>query len=107
MRLHFVAVFLVLALAAGCQSGPRSSDGPDIRWPGIAQRRDTGFDRRTWNGTPIALVGRLLEALPERVDSAAEHRLARNILVTMADAPPDARDSNAFISLRVAKLMAI
>ena len=107
MRLHLIFVLFAVALASGCASAPNGPRGPDVRWLGTAQTRETGFDRRTWNGTPVSLVGRLIDALPDRIESAAEHRLARNILVTMADAPPGARDSNAFVSLRAAKLIAM
>ena len=107
MRSHAILVLFVLATAAGCATAPKLSDRADIRWPGIAQRRETNFDRRTWNGTSVELIGRLMEKLPDRIDSLAEHRLARNILVTVADAPPDARDGSAFIPLRVAKLMSM
>src|SRR5579883_266702 len=107
MRSHSIIVLLALAFAAGCGTTSRQSGTADVRWPGIAQRLETDFDRRTWNGTSVRLVGQLLEDIPDRIDSAAEHRLARNILVTMADAPPDAPDSSAFIALRTAKLMAM
>jgi hypothetical protein len=107
MRFHPIIVLLALVFVAGCGTMSRQSGTADIRWPGIAQRRETDFDRRTWNGTSVRLVGQLLEGIPDRIDSAAEHRLARNILVTVADAPPDARDSSAFIALRTAKLMAM
>lgn len=105
MRLHLIVVAFVLAFAAGCQTVPGGPDKPDIRWLGIAQRRETDFDRRTWDGTPVRLVGRLLEGLPDRIDSAAEHKLARNILVTTADAPPGDEDSSFLVAVRVAKLM--
>src|ERR1700759_2780611 len=80
-----IAAASALVLTAGCQ-GPVSQDRTH-EWVGTLPRRDTGFDRRTWQDTSAATVRRLIERLPDRIDSAAEHRLARNLLVSITDAP--------------------
>ena len=97
------AAALVLALTAGCQ-GPA---GPADRrvWVGTLPRRDTGFDQRTWQDTSAGTVRQLMERLPDRIDSAAGHRLARNLLISIADAPHGDDDSGEMVALRVAVLM--
>jgi tetratricopeptide (TPR) repeat protein len=103
---QFRVVFGVfgLLLIAGCQ-GPGAPDSRPRLWAGTAQVRDTDFDRRTWHGTTADTVRRLMERLPDRIESAAQHRLARNLLVSVADAPQGAEDSAALLSLRVDALM--
>jgi hypothetical protein len=50
---------------------------------------------------------RLMAALPDRIDSAAEHELAKNLLVSIADAPPGDDGGDRLLSLRVRKLLAM
>jgi hypothetical protein len=97
----------VLGAPASGRSGSlrgSGATGPDS--VGILPERDTDFDRRTWRDTSFALVVRLLGALPDRIDSAAEHELAKNLLVSIADAPPGDDGGSKLLSLRVQKLLA-
>lgn len=103
VQLH-IAAGVILLLAAGCQA-PVGREARNRPWVGTAKVRDTDFDRRTWHGTAADTVRALMERLPDRIDSAAEHRLARNLLVSVADAPQGAEDSAALLSLRVDALM--
>jgi len=97
------AAALVLALTAGCQ-GPAGSADRGM-WVGTLPRRDTGFDQRTWQDTSVGTVRQLMERLPDRIDSAAEHRLARNLLISIAAAPHGDDDGGEILALRVAALM--
>ena len=97
------AAALALALTAGCQ-GPAGSADHRV-WIGTLPRRDTGFDQRTWQDTSVGTVRQLMERLPDRIDSAAEHRLARNLLISIADAPHGDDDGSEVLALRVAALM--
>jgi hypothetical protein len=74
---------------------------------GTLPERDTGFDRKTWNDTPFTLVLRLTEAMPDRIDSAAEHELAKNLMLSIADAPPGDDGDSHLLELRVRKLLAL
>lgn len=85
--------------------GGSGATGPNS--VGILPERDTDFDRKTWADTRFNLVVQLLERLPERIDSAAEHELARNLLVSIADAPPGDDGGSAILRLRVRKLLAL
>ena len=100
-----IAAAFLLLLTAGCQ-GPASSERPH-EWVGTLPRRDTGFDRRTWQDTSVTTVNQLMERLPDRIDSAAEHRLARNLLISITDAPQGDDGGNALLALRVEALMRI
>lgn len=92
-------------------AGPASSlggsgaTGPDS--VGILPQRDTDFDRKTWNGTEFGIVLQLMEQLPDRISSAAEHELARNLLVSIADAPPGDDGGSRLLEMRVRKLLAL
>jgi hypothetical protein len=92
-------------------AGPASSlggsgaTGPDS--VGTLPERDTDFGRNTWRNTPFALVLELMEALPDRIDSAAEHGLARNLLVSIGDAPPGDDGGSRLLEIRVRKLLAL
>jgi hypothetical protein len=90
---------------AGCQ-GPGAGDRTH-EWAGTLPRRDTGFDRRTWQDTSASTVRQLVERLPDRIDSAAEHRLARNLLISITDAPQGDDGNGEVLALRVAALMRI
>jgi len=100
-----VAAAFLIAFVAGCQGA-----GPADRtheWVGTLPRRDTGFDRRTWQDTSAGTVRQLIERLPDRIDSAAEHRLARNLLISITDAPQGDDGGGAVLALRVEALMRI
>lgn len=92
-------------------SGPASSLGGSgatgADSVGTLPERDTGFDRKTWNDTPFSLVLDLMEALPERIDSAAEHQLTKNLLVSIGDAPPGDDGDSRLLEIRVRKLLAL
>jgi hypothetical protein len=93
-----------IVLLAGCHTAAP----PTVRtqtWAGTAQVRETDFDRRTWHGTSVAVVRQLMERFPDRIQSAAQHRLARNLLVSVADAPQGGTGGDALIALRVDALM--
>jgi hypothetical protein len=85
--------------------GGSGATGPDS--VGTLPQRDTDFDRRTWRDTSFPLVMRLMAALPDRIDSAAEHELAKNLLVSIGDAPPGDDGGDRLLSLRVRKLLAM
>jgi hypothetical protein len=74
---------------------------------GILPARDTGFGRTTWRYTPFRTVVSLMERLPERIDSAASHELAKNLLVSIADAPTGDDGGSGLLTLRVRKLLAM
>jgi hypothetical protein len=74
---------------------------------GILPARDTGFGRATWRYTSFTTVVGLLERLPERIDSAAQHELAKNLLVSIADAPTGDDGGSRLLELRVRKLLAM
>jgi hypothetical protein len=100
-----VAAAFLLVLTAGCQGqapGERTHE-----WVGTLPRRDTGFDKRTWQDTSVTTVNQLMERLPDRIDSAAEHRLARNLLISITDAPQGDDGGGALLALRVEALMRI
>jgi hypothetical protein len=98
-----VALALVLVLMAGCQ--PTGPGDRDRVWVGTLPRRDTDFDRRTWQDTQAGVVRQLMERLPDRIESASEHRLARNLLISIADAPQGDDNSDQFVALRVSELI--
>ena len=103
IQLRRSAAALVLVLTVGCQ--PARLDDRNGEWIGTLPRRDTGFDRRTWQDTSDNVVRQLLERLPDRIESASEHRLARNLLISITDAPRGDEDSGEFLALRVDELM--
>ncbi len=74
---------------------------------GTAPARDTDFDRNTWRGSNFATVLRLMAALPDRIDSAGQHELARNLLVSIADAPSGDDGGTQLLEIRVRKLLAM
>ncbi|MDB5393884.1 MAG: Antifreeze glycopeptide polyprotein precursor [Rhodospirillales bacterium] len=74
---------------------------------GILPARDTDFGRATWRYTPFATVVGLMERLPERIDSAAQHELGKNLLVSIADAPVGDDGGSRLLQLRVRKLLAM
>jgi hypothetical protein len=92
-------------------SGPAASlggsgaTGPDS--VGILPARDTDFERTTWRYTQFGTVLGLMEQLPDRIDSAAEHELARNLLVAIADAPSGDDGGSRLLEVRVRKLLAM
>src|ERR1700722_5942475 len=103
---HFrrISAILGLVMAAGCQ-GPAGPDSPNHMWVGTLPMRDTGFDRRTWQDTSVDVVRPLMERLPDRIPSAAEHRLARNLLISIADAPRGDDGNSSLLARRVEVLM--
>jgi hypothetical protein len=74
---------------------------------GTLPERDTGFDLKTWRDTSFDSVLSLIDALPNQIDSAAEHQLARNLLVSIADAPRGDDGSGRMLEKRVLKLLAL
>ena len=74
---------------------------------GILPARDTDFSRATWRYTSFNTVLGLMRALPDRIDSAAEHELAKNLLVSIADAPQGDDGGSRLLSVRVQKLFAM
>ena len=74
---------------------------------GISPARDTDFDRNTWKYTSFGTVLSLMQTLPDRIDSAAGHELAKNLLVSIADAPQGDDRSGRLLSLRVRKLFSM
>jgi hypothetical protein len=74
-------------------------------WAGTLPMRQTGFDRRTWQDTSIDVVRPLMGRLPDRIPSAAEHRLARNLLISIADAPQGDEGGDTLLTRRVEVLM--
>src|SRR6185503_949324 len=105
VQLRRITAGFILILTAGCQ-GPGTSDRTH-EWVGTLPRRDTGFDRRTWQDTSAATVRQLIGRLPDRIDSAAEPRLARNLLVSITDAPRGDDADGETLALRVETLMRI
>jgi hypothetical protein len=74
---------------------------------GILPARDTDFGRETWRYNNFTTVLGLMRALPDRIDSAAEHELAKNLLVSIADAPQGDDRGGRLLSIRVRKLFAM
>ena len=74
---------------------------------GILPERDTDFGRNTWRYTQFGTVLSLMGTLPDRIDSAAEHELAKNLLVSIADAPKGDDAGSRLLEVRVRKLLAI
>jgi hypothetical protein len=105
IRFRRIATAFALVLTAGCQ-GPGAADRTR-EWVGTLPRRDTGFDRRTWQDTSAATVRQLIGRLPDRIDSAAEHRLARNLLISITDAPRGDDGNGEVLAFRVEALMRI
>ncbi len=92
---------------SGAQSSLGGSGATGADSVGTLPERDTGFNRKTWRGSPFALVLRLVDALPDRIDSAAEHELAKNLLLSIADAPEGDDGEGRLLRARVRKLLAI
>jgi hypothetical protein len=91
--------------APGSSLGGSGDTGTDSI--GILPARDTDFGRETWRYTNFNTVLSLMRALPARVDSAAEHELAKNLLVSIADAPQGDDGGSRLLSARVQKLFAM
>jgi hypothetical protein len=91
--------------APGSSLGGSGETGIDS--VGILPARETGFDRQAWRYTTYRTVLGLMESLPDRIDSAAEHELAKNLLVSIADAPQGDDGSGRLLILRVRKLFAM
>ena len=72
---------------------------------GILPARDTDFDRKTWRYTSFSTVVSLMQRLPSRIDSASQHELAKNLLVSIADAPTGDDGGSSLLELRVRKLL--
>jgi hypothetical protein len=89
----------------GKSLGGSGATGPDSI--GILPERDTDFDPKTWEGTSFAEVMRLIDLLPDRIDSAAEHELTRNLLVSVATAPQGDDGGDRMLTRRVIKLSAL
>jgi hypothetical protein len=85
--------------------GGSGATGPDS--VGTLPARDTNFDRNTWRGSNFSTVLRLMAAIPDRIDSAGQHELARNLLVSIADAPAGDDGGSRLLELRVRKLLAM
>jgi hypothetical protein len=65
----------------------------------------TDFGPNIWQDTPFKLVLRLLDDMPDRIASASEHRMARNLLVAITDPPPGDDGRGKMLALRVSRLM--
>jgi len=91
--------------APGSSLGGSGDTGTDSI--GILPARDTDFGRETWRYTNFTTVLGLMRALPDRIDSAAEHELTKNLLVSIADAPQGDDRGNRLLSIRVQKLFAM
>ena len=89
----------------GKSLGGSGATGPDSI--GTLPERDTDFDPKTWNGTSFGQVMRLIDLLPDRIDSAAEHELTRNLLVAVATAPQGDDGGDKMLTRRVVKLIAL
>lgn len=81
---------------------------PDVQGIGVLEVRNGGFGIDMWDGTPAALVARLLPALPARSQSPAVRALMRRLLLSAA-APPqgDARSADPLLQQRVERLWAM
>ena len=91
--------------APGSSLGGSGDTGTDSI--GILPSRDTDFGRETWRYTAFNTVLGLMRALPDRIDSAAAHELAKNLLVSIADAPQGDDGGSRLLSIRVRKLFAM
>jgi hypothetical protein len=91
--------------APGSSLGGSGDTGTDSI--GILPSRDTDFGRETWRYTSFNAVLGLMRALPDRIDSAAAHELAKNLLVSIADAPRGDDGGSRLLSIRVQKLFAM
>jgi hypothetical protein len=91
--------------APGSSLGGSGETGADS--VGILPSRDTDFGRATWRYTAFGTVLNLMQSLPDRIDSAAQHELAKNLLVSIADAPQGDDGGSRLLSLRVRKLFSI
>jgi hypothetical protein len=91
--------------APGSSLGGSGDTGTDSI--GILPSRDTDFGRETWRYTSFNTVLGLMRALPDRIDSAAAHELAKNLLVSIADAPQGDDGGSRLLSIRVQKLFAM
>jgi hypothetical protein len=86
-------------------SGPRRRAGADPDAVGALPARYTGFDRRIWQNTRFDTVVDLLGDLPTRIGSAAQHRLARNLLIAIATPPEGGNGRGAMAARRIDHLM--
>jgi hypothetical protein len=91
--------------APGSSLGGSGETGTDS--VGILPARDSDFDRNTWRYTSFSTVLGLMQGLPDRIDSAAQHELAKNLLVSIADAPQGDDGKGRLLSLRVRKLFSM
>jgi hypothetical protein len=91
--------------APGSSLGGSGDTGTDSI--GILPSRDTDFGRATWRYTSLNTVLGLMRVLPSRIDSAAAHELAKNLLVSIADAPQGDDGGSRLLSIRVQKLFAM
>ena len=91
----------------GLSSSLGGSGATGLDSVGTAPARDTDFERNTWRGSNFATVMRLMAALPDRIDSAGQHELARNLLISVADAPSGDDGGTRLLELRVRKLLAM
>ncbi len=69
--------------------GVRVSDLPASRpgWTGVLGEDDGGLGWAMWDGTDAALAARLLDAIPDGIESAAMRSLTRRLLLSRAAAP--------------------
>lgn len=63
---------------------------PDVHGIGVLDDKHGGLGVDLWDGTPRALVAKLLPALPARTPSPTLRRLMRRLLLTAAAAPAGA-----------------
>lgn len=78
---------------------------PDVQGIGILDLKHDGFGLEMWDGTPRALVAKLLPALPARTPSPALRNLMRRLLLSAA-APP-AGSGQGILLRRVERLWAM
>ncbi|MGE4062813.1 MAG: hypothetical protein AB7E79_05545 [Rhodospirillaceae bacterium] len=63
-------------------------DAPSMDRIGLIDAASGGFSADMWRGTDLELLRRVLPQLPRRMDSLAQRRLARALLLSAAAPPP-------------------
>jgi hypothetical protein len=84
---------------------PQKNPGVNPDAAGTLPQRYTDFGPGIWRNTSSELVTRLLDELPDRIDSAAQHRLARNLLIAIAVPPAGDRSHGELVERRIDRLM--
>ncbi len=63
---------------------------------GTMSEANGGFPSKLWQGTPRAVIDKLLPALPVEADSPAMHQLSRRLLLSAAEVPAGETKSSLF-----------